>query len=108
MKKCLDCFLGYFPDENETCPDCGSSNLELHCEKDVPCHCALQIHETVKICDVCGEPVCPECGCHDVVAISRITGYMSELGGWGLGKRQEFIDRQRYSIGEDGQMEGIR
>jgi hypothetical protein len=97
--KCLDCFLGYIREEDsEYCPDCGSLNLQKHCEKDVPCHCAKTIHETVKLCDVCGEPVCPGCGCHDVAAISRITGYMSEIGGWSAGKRAEFKDRYRVDI----------
>lgn len=96
MKKCLDCFLGYFSDENETCPDCGSSNLESHCEKDVPCHCAKTIHETIAFCDTCGHVICPECGCHDVEGISRITGYLNAVEGFNNAKRQELKDRTHY------------
>lgn len=101
--KCLDCFVGYMDEADCTngCPECGSTNLEKHCEKDNPCHCGKHMHEHVVVCDVCGQPVCPTCNCHDVVAISRITGYLSDLSGWSMGKRQEFIDRKRYGIGTE-------
>lgn len=99
--KCVDCFLGYIDEENlkdGKCPECGSTNLEKHCELDKPCKCGITIHETIKLCEKCGEPVCPKCNCHDVVGISRITGYMSEYGGWSAGKKAEFKDRYRVNI----------
>lgn len=99
--KCVDCFLGHIDEENlkdGKCPECGSTNLEKHCERDVPCHCAKTIHESVKFCDVCGHVVCPECGCHDVEAISRITGYLNAVEGFNNAKKQELKDRQRYTI----------
>lgn len=99
--KCMNCFLGYIEEtylKDGKCPECGSSELEKHCEKDVPCHCAKQIHETIAYCDVCGEAVCPGCGCHDVTQISRVTGYLNEISGMNMGKQQEIKDRQRYTI----------
>lgn len=97
--KCLDCFLGYIDEENLVngcCPECNSDNLAKHCEKDVPCHCAKTIHETVTFCDECGEPVCPGCGCHDVEQISRVTGYLQTVKSWNSAKQQELKDRTRY------------
>jgi hypothetical protein len=63
-----------------------------------PCTCHDDIHSGIKYCPVCGVPVCPVCGSADVVAISRVTGYLSDISGWGAGKRQELKDRQRYSL----------
>jgi len=98
--KCLDCFLGYIDEEylvNGCCPECNSANIRAHCENDKPCHCAKQIHETIAYCDTCGEPVCPGCGCHDVEAVTRITGYLNALSGFNRGKAQEVKDRVRYN-----------
>jgi anaerobic ribonucleoside-triphosphate reductase len=50
------------------------------------------------ICSVCGHIVCPICQRHTVTQISRVTGYMSDVSGWNNGKKQEFLDRKRYSI----------
>jgi len=44
--------------------------------------------------------VCPECGAHSVEVVSRITGYLSAVSGWGNAKRQEFKDRHRVNIGD--------
>jgi len=41
---------------------------------------------------------CPECGSHDVVQISRVTGYMQDVAGWNAGKQQELKDRTHYSV----------
>lgn len=100
--KCMNCFLGYVEEEcvkEGKCPECGSTNLEKHCELDRPCRCGVAVHETITLCPKCDQPMCPECGCHDVVGISRITGYMSEYGGWINSKKAEFKDRQRVNIG---------
>ena len=100
--KCVDCFLGYIEEEyvkEGKCPECGSTNLEKHCELDRPCRCGVAVHETITLCPKCDQPMCPECGCHDVVGISRITGYMSDYGGWINSKKAEFKDRQRVNIG---------
>ena len=98
----MNCFLGYIDEEyakEGKCPECGSTNLEKHCELDRPCRCGVAVHETITLCPKCDQPMCPECGCHDVVGISRITGYMSEYGGWINSKKAEFKDRQRVNIG---------
>lgn len=98
----MNCFLGYIDEEyakDGKCPECGSMNLEKHCELDRPCRCGVAVHETITLCPKCDQPMCPECGCHDVVGISRITGYMSEYGGWINSKKAEFKDRQRVNIG---------
>jgi hypothetical protein len=58
--------------ENNCCPDCGNPAEEM-CERD-HCHCSHPISETIAYCPVCGEPMCPQCECHDVVQISRVTG----------------------------------
>jgi ribonucleoside-triphosphate reductase len=41
---------------------------------------------------------CPKCGYVGVDVISRITGYLQNLQSWNRSKRQEFIDRHRYTL----------
>ncbi|MHA2379663.1 MAG: anaerobic ribonucleoside-triphosphate reductase [Candidatus Thorarchaeota archaeon] len=41
---------------------------------------------------------CPKCGYVGVDVISRITGYLQNLQSWNYSKRQEFIDRHRYTL----------
>ena len=55
-------------------------------------------------CPECGEPMCPECGCHDVSQISRITGYCSDVEGWNNAKKQELKDRHRVNISDESGM----
>jgi len=43
--------------------------------------------------------VCPRCGFVGVEVMSRITGYVQSLSSWGSSKKQEFIDRHRYTLG---------
>lgn len=50
-------------------------------------------------CPYCGEPYCPDCGSHDVSMISRVTGYLGDVGNFNAGKRQELKDRTRYDVG---------
>ncbi|MBP8676317.1 MAG: oxidoreductase, partial [Methanoculleus sp.] len=38
------------------------------------------------------------CGSHDVMQISRVTGYLQDVAGWNAGKQQELKDRVRYSV----------
>ena len=83
---------------NETpCPNCGESNLELMCPLD-HCGCHHTIVERIEYCPLCGQAICPECGSHDVVQISRVTGYMQDVAGWNAGKQQELKDRTHYSV----------
>ncbi len=84
---------------NEKCPICKDirSNLQKMCELD-HCDCSHDKVESVAFCPRCGVPVCPICCSHDVVAITRVTGYLQELGGFNAGKQQEVRDRHRYTI----------
>ena len=41
---------------------------------------------------------CPKCGYVGMEIISRITGYAQSLSSWQPSKKQEFIDRHRYSL----------
>lgn len=80
---------------NPYCPKCHGA-VEQACPNDKPCNHTMVAG--VKKCDICGAYVCPICGGHNVSPISRITGYMSPIGSWGAGKRQEFEDRQRTDV----------
>jgi len=80
------------------CPVCGfKDGLQKMCRLD-HCHCGHDKIGTTAMCPECGAMVCPECGCHDVFVVSRVTGYLAELSGFNAGKRQEFLDRVRYTI----------
>jgi hypothetical protein len=56
----------------------------------------------IQNCKVCGQPTCKICGNHNVTQISRVTGYIQAVSGWGESKKQELKDRQRYNIGVGG------
>jgi hypothetical protein len=92
--KCNICFT--IVDE-EPCPVCGNMSLVVMCKDDHVCRCITDIIDGVTICKTCGEFICP-CGSHDVSVISRVTGYMADVAGWGKGKAQEFKDRHRVNI----------
>ena len=81
------------------CPICKRHKdlLQIMCSLD-HCNCYHEVSASIAYCPECGEPVCPECGSHDVVQISRVTGYLQEVGGWNSGKQQELKDRVRYTI----------
>lgn len=49
-------------------------------------------------CPICGNPCCPDCMNHKVDQISRVTGYLSTVSGWGSAKTQEFKDRHRHDL----------
>jgi len=83
------------------CPKCESNfALKPMCENDTLA-CEHDIVDGLAYCPECGEPCCPECGCHDVSQISRVTGYLQEVSGWNAGKQQELKDRHRVNIPED-------
>lgn len=96
--RCKRCFLILYEKDLEDgcCPVCGEIP-EVPCEKDVP-FCPHDIVESIAFCPVCGEGVCPKCGCHDVEQLTRITGYIQSVDGFNEGKRQEVKDRNRYDI----------
>ena len=43
---------------------------------------------------------CPNCGSENVDHLSRITGYIQAVSGWNEGKKQELLDRKRYSAAD--------
>ncbi|MDI6718995.1 MAG: anaerobic ribonucleoside-triphosphate reductase [Methanomicrobiales archaeon] len=79
------------------CPECGEVSLEIMCPLD-HCECSHDIVTGIEYCPLCGAAVCPSCGSHDVVQISRVTGYMQDVSGWNAGKQQELKDRVRYTV----------
>lgn len=91
--KCPRCFWIV---SEQTCPICGE-NCSPMCEQDTP-SCQHEIVSGVAFCGKCGAAICPECGSHDVVQISRVTGYLQDVSGWNMGKVQELKDRKRYDL----------
>jgi ribonucleoside-triphosphate reductase len=41
---------------------------------------------------------CFNCGSSKVDYISRVTGYLSNVGSWNASKKQEFLDRKKYTL----------
>jgi len=79
------------------CPVCGETQLDVMCPLD-HMHCFHDVTPGIDYCPLCGAAVCPHCGCHDVVQISRVTGYLQDVSGWNAGKQQELKDRVRYNL----------
>lgn len=102
--KCHTCHIIIHADDliDDRCPVCSGAVVEV-CVLD-HCRCPHDIVESLTYCPICGAAVCPACLCHDVSQVSRITGYMSEVGsptggGWNEAKKQELKDRVRYNVG---------
>ena len=96
--RCTRCLL-LIQDEHVPegkCPVC-QGELERACQEDHPCRCGQTIHAGFRTCPTCGGFICP-CGSHDVAVLSRVTGYLQEVGGWNAGKRQELNDRHRVDL----------
>ena len=93
--KCHDCLT--IVDELP-CPNCGSETPVIMCPLDHPCTCFDEVHDGIAFCPMCQESICPQCGSHDVAAMSRVTGYIQDIGGWNIGKRQELKDRVRVHV----------
>jgi hypothetical protein len=106
--KCTECHLVIYEDQIENfggndgkqpiCPECGGQQFKPVCAEDHACTCFAPFQAGVAFCKVCGESVCPGCGSHDVVTISRVTGYLSDVAGWNAAKRQELKDRRRTNL----------
>jgi hypothetical protein len=62
------------------------------------CHCSHDVIHGLEYCPICGDAICPECGSHDVSQVSRVTGYLAEVGGFNKSKAQELKDRTRYVL----------
>jgi len=92
--KCHTC---HFIVDKTPCPNCNETSLEILCPLD-HCYCTHEVITAIKHCPLCGDPICPECGTHDVAQISRVTGYLQDVSGWNAGKQQELKDRARYSV----------
>jgi anaerobic ribonucleoside-triphosphate reductase len=94
--KCHSCHLIV---DRDPCPNCGGKDLEIMCPLD-HCGCGHEISSGIKYCPLCGRPICVEdgCYCHDVIQISRVTGYLSTVENWNLAKQAELKDRHRYMI----------
>jgi hypothetical protein len=92
--KCENCKLIVW---ETPCPVCGNSTIKKMCPSD-HCHCSEDIVESVKFCEVCGSGICPVCGTHDILALSRITGYINSVESFNMGKKQELKDRNRYIL----------
>ena len=60
--------------------------------------CSKEMVANTASCPVCGHPCCPDCMNHMVDQLSRVTGYMAPVSGWGAAKKQEFKDRKRFEI----------
>ena len=104
--KCYDCFKILHNDEliDGKCPTCGSSHMLVEmCPID---HngCGHEITGKIEYCPICGESICPNCGDHNVVVVSRVTGYLSDVSGWNNAKQQELKDRVRSELDSCGEM----
>lgn len=97
--KCHTCHTIVCVNKDEPCPLCNESfnHLIKMCPND-NCTCTHEITMALAYCPICNEAMCPICGCHDVAQISRVTGYLQDVGGWNIAKRQELKDRQRVNI----------
>ena len=98
MFKCHDCKLILKESDliNGCCPNCKQYPFEM-CERDTGT-CDHGVVPGIKVCELCGEFICPICGAHDVSPISRVTGYYSPVEAWAAGKQQELKDRNRYEV----------
>lgn len=93
-KMCPRCKI-FLPDTYDTCPQC-RGELEDACPNDKPC--THQNVAGIKVCEICGEFICPICGGHNVQPVSRITGYMSPVNAWNKAKREELKNRVRNDV----------
>ena len=106
--KCYTCYTILKNSEliDHKCPSCGEVHLERVCPID---HngCGHSIVERIEFCPVCNKALCPECGDHSVLQISRVTGYLQDVSGFNSSKKQELRDRVRGNLGNDGQIHRV-
>ena len=105
--KCHTCFaiLNSADVVGGKCGSCGdSAGLVECCVLDTE-GCGHTIESTIAYCPICGEAVCPSDGKnHDVVIISRVTGYLANVKNFNNGKKQELKDRVRSNLLAGGEM----
>ena len=101
--KCPTCLLILYDDQVDheagarpVCRICKTPVVEM-CPLDHN-HCSHPIVVGIEYCPICDKAICPTCGSHDVTQVSRVTGYLSDVGGWNSSKSQELRDRCRYDI----------
>lgn len=98
MFKCQNCKLILKDTDliEGRCPECRQDVIEM-CPNDTG-SCSHGVVGGMKICELCGEFMCPICGAHDVEVLSRITGYYSPVskGSWNSAKLEELKNRVRY------------
>ena len=104
--KCHTCFviLNSADVVDGKCGSCGdSAGLVEMCNLD---HngCPHDIVGRIEFCPVCGECVCPECGDHSVISVSRVTGYIANVKSFNQGKVAELKDRVRSNLTPSGEM----
>jgi hypothetical protein len=104
--KCYDCFKILSDEEliDDKCPICKSAHMLVEmCPLD---HngCGHEISGKIEYCPVCGEPICPACGDHNVATVSRVTGYLSDVAGWNNAKRAELKDRVRSELNQNNEL----
>ena len=102
--KCHTCYTilkeSELMDTTKNCPLCGETfkNLQKMCKLD-HCNCShTDPIAKVAYCPECNQPICPICGTHDVMQISRVTGYLANVESFNKGKMAEFLDRHRYDV----------
>lgn len=100
--KCFNCYTVFSIEPCGTiqCPSCKrTENIMEACPLERFSGCPHNISDTIKYCPVCKQAICPQCLTnHDVVQISRVTGYLQDVSGFNAGKAQELKDRMRYDI----------
>ena len=100
--KCFTCstIFGYelFKEADDRCPNCNDTHSIIMCPIDHNKCTHTTPMASIANCPICGDAMCPECGTHDVMQISRVTGYLQDVGGWNNAKRQELKDRSRTTI----------
>ncbi len=103
----LPVFMALSSKDGLICPECKSDSTEAVCKVDVYSlflklngfNCRKgELINGADICPVCKTSMCPECGNHSCISLSRVTGYMSDTSGWNEAKKQELMDRKRYSL----------
>jgi hypothetical protein len=85
--------------EEGRCPVCNTKPEKMCSLDKVTCsHPSEDMSGLIDYCPECGRMRCPICGCHDVMCLSRITGYIQDVTGFNAAKAQEVKDRTHYQV----------